>query len=285
MTTNISAPPEAALAALGFTDTEAAAYCALLRGGASTGYRLAQTIGKATANTYQSLAALTQKGAVLPDDGEAKTYRAVPPEELLSALRQGFEARRAEARAALDSIQPPPADDRLYHLKTSAQAFEKACSMVAHAREVLLFDLFPEPLAALAPDLAAAAARGVQVAGIVYAPAEDLGFTAILSPAHAFAVRRWPGRQLTLVADAREHLVALLSGDGDLRHGVWSDSPYLACLQHSGLSAEIRLMAAAPAGADPLARLSLLRAAPAGLRRLVGAADAAPLDLVPGDAA
>jgi len=65
--------------------------------------------------------------------------------------------------------------------------------------------------------------------------------------------------------------VALLSPDAPrLLHGVWSDSAYLSALQHNALASEIRLSALAPEGEDALADISLLRARPAGLRRLVG---------------
>lgn len=263
--------PEAAVIALGFTETEAALYCELLRGGASTGYRLAQAIGKAPANVYQALANLTQRGAVMVDDGEAKTYRATPPAELLNGLQRAFESSRREALAALAALKTPAADDRIYQLKAPGLVYERAASMIAAAREVLLFDLFPEPLALLAPLLKAAHARGVAVAGLAYADAPDFPFPVALARYRALVPARWPGTQLSLVVDAREHLVALLSPDGQaVPHGVWSDSVYLACLQHSGLSAEIRLSLREPGEGDPLEDLSLLRANPPGLRALIG---------------
>lgn len=279
--TNITTPPaETALSALGFTETEAALYCELLRSGPATGYRLAQAIGKAPANAYQALAALAQKGAVLVDETEAKAYRAIAPAELLGALQQGFETRRAEAQAALEALHAPAADDRIYHLKTPLQVYERARAMIARAREIILCDLFPAPLAELAPSLERAAAQGVTVGALVYADPQGLAFPTVLSDSAPFACARWPGLQLSLVVDAAEHLVALLSPDGTrVLHGIWSDSAYLACLQHSGLSAEIRLTATDKAQA---AALSLLKSYPPGLRALAGPR---PDDLSGGDAA
>ncbi len=104
---------EHALAALGFTDTEAAVYCELLRAAPSTGYRLAHAIGKAAANVYQALAALSQKGAVLVEDREARTYRATPPAELLAMLKHSFEGRAVDASARPSRcVYAPVADDR-----------------------------------------------------------------------------------------------------------------------------------------------------------------------------
>ncbi|HYE41815.1 MAG TPA: helix-turn-helix domain-containing protein [Caulobacteraceae bacterium] len=264
-------PGEAALAALGFTDTEAGLYCALLRHGASTGYRAAQLVGKAPANAYQALAALTQKGAVLVDEGEPKTFRAARPEELLAALQGAFDQRRSQALASLAAIETAAPDDRTWQLKSAAQVLERATTMLDGARQIVLFDLFPAPFAVLAEALGRAAARGVVVAGQVYAPVEAPDGVLAVTSANAAVVRdRWPGAQLTLVADAREHLVALMTADArGLVRAAWSDSAYLGCLQHSGLSAEIRL-AAQGGGADSLSHLSLLAAAPAGLSALVG---------------
>ena len=261
-------PPEAALAALGFTDTEAAVYCELLRGGPATGYRLAKAIGKAPANTYQALAALAQKGAVLIDGDRAKAYRAVAAGELLAALQGSFDDKKEHARAALDQIGVQAADDRIYQLLTPAQVYERAAAMIAAATNIILFDLFPQPLAMLSPLLAQAAGRGVRTSGLVYETPGPLPFVARLSPAAAFVADRWPGLQLSLVVDAREHMVALLADDGQaVRHAVWSDSAYLACLKHSGLAAEIRL---SRPGDDELESLSLLAAYPPGLQALVG---------------
>ncbi len=263
---------ELALTGLGFTELEGRLYCALLEGGPATGYRMAKRVGKAPPNVYQGLASLTQKGAVLFDDGEPRTWRAVPPAELLAAVGGAFEARRAEAEAALGGLLRPVADDRVYQISQADQVLERARAMLAGAREIVLFDLFDAPLTLMKADLEAAAARGVTVAGLGYGPSGGLEGVMLCRAAGAGIARaRWPGAQLSLVVDAAEHLVALMTHDlTAVRHAVWSDSAYLSCLQHSGLSAEIRLTGI---DADALAsteRLALLAAAPRGLRALLG---------------
>lgn len=268
MTTNISDAPERLLAELGFTDTESRLYCELARGGPATGYRLARVIGKAPANVYQALESLAQKGAVLVDETQAKAWRAAPAAELVSALKAGFERRSSAALAALTAIRPPDPDTRLYALKSPEQVLARARAMIAAAAEVVLFDLFPEPFEALRADLERAAAAGVIVAGLVYAPT-SAGFRLVQAPSAERATVGWPGRQVTIVADAREHLVALISPDGErVIQGVSSDSAYLACLQHSGLAAELRL--GADPVADPLKDLALLTLRPSGLTQLLG---------------
>lgn len=49
---------------LGFTGLEADVYTALLAESPTTGYRVAQALGKAVANTYKAIASLEAKRAV-----------------------------------------------------------------------------------------------------------------------------------------------------------------------------------------------------------------------------
>lgn len=258
----------------GFTELESRLYCALLGQSPATGYKLARAVGKAAANTYQALAHLVQKGAVIGDESEPRSFRPVPPAELFSRLRHAFDEQSLAAEQRLSALYAPTPEDRLYQFKNLPQALERARTLIADARETLLFDLFPAPLAQLRAELDAAHARGVLVGGTTYEPVDGAGFTHLLSPGADFVAGRWPGHQISLIADGREVLLALVAPDGmSLRHGFWSDSPYLACLHHSGLAAEMRVSAMLAAGApDPLQRFSLLRALPAGLRSLVGEA-------------
>ncbi|HYC67769.1 TrmB family transcriptional regulator [Brevundimonas sp.] len=263
---------EQALTALGFTDLEARVYCALLASGPATGYRLAKLVGKAPPNVYQALAALGRKAAVLVDETEPRTWRAARPAELLAVLGGSFAHRQAEAERRLANLAVAPADDRLYQIADPDQVLERARAMLAAAKDIVLFDLFDAPLAALREPLEATAARGVTVAGLVYGPVESIaGVIARRAAGEGVARDRWPGAQLSLVVDAAEHLVALMTPAMDgVRRAIWSDSAYLSCLQHSGLSAEIRLTGVASDALEPLAGLSLLRAAPRGLRALIG---------------
>lgn len=263
---------EQALTALGFTELEARIYCALLTSGPATGYRLAKLVGKAPPNVYQALSALARKAAVLVDETEPRTWRAARPAELLAVLGGTFAQRQEEAQRRLSSLATAPADDRIYQITDPDQVVERARAMLAGARDIVLFDLFEAPLAILREALEATAARGVTVAGLVYGPTSPMAGVTVRPAAGAVVARdRWPGAQLTLVVDAAEHLVALMTPAMDgVRRAIWSDSAYLSCLQHSGLSAEIRLTGVEEAVPGPLSRLSLLGAAPRGLRALIG---------------
>jgi sugar-specific transcriptional regulator TrmB len=264
------------LAALGFTETEALIYCELLRSGPASGYRLAKAVGKARANVYQALAQLTQRGAALIDDSRVQTFRATDPRELMRAMTENYRAHAEAAETALQALAALAADDRIYHLKTVDQVLERAIAMIDGAQAIVLVDAFPEPLERVLPALERAAARGVAVAALAYDDCVTASFPLISSGAAHFALARWPGLQLSVVTDAREHLVSLLERGMDrVLHGIWSDSAYLSCLQHSGLSAEIRLASLATTG-DPLDRIALLQAQPPGLQHVMLKADERP---------
>lgn len=258
------------LTSLGFTEIEAKVYCELLRGGPATGYRLAQAIGKAQANTYKALSTLAVKGAVLADNGEPKSYRATPAAELMAALDRDFERRRQMAETSLAELEAPSADDKIYQLRTVGQVFEKARSMIASARSTILFDLWPGPLTELSGVLAAAQARGVAVSGVGYEAGADFPFRTVRSRTAEFVTSRWPGSQVTLVVDAQEFLLAVIDeAAGSVLHGIWSNSVFLSCYQHYALAAEIRLHSLPHAEARVPAELTLAGTLPPGVQQLL----------------
>lgn len=266
----------AQLGALGFTETEALLYCELVRSGPASGYRLAKAVGKARANVYQALSQLTQSGAVLIDDSQVQTFRATDPGELMRAMAESYRGHAEAAQAGLQALAAPATDDRIYHLKTVEQVFERAVAMIDRASATVLVDAFPQPLERVLPALERAAARGVAVAAFVYDDRASASFPLISSTAAHFALARWPGLQLSVVTDAREHLVSLLErGMARVLHGIWSDSVYLSCLQHSGLAAEIRLASLSATG-NALDQIALLQAQPPGLQAVILDADARP---------
>ncbi|MGH8320151.1 MAG: TrmB family transcriptional regulator, partial [Steroidobacteraceae bacterium] len=228
-------PRESLLTSFGFTELESQLYMQLMRHAPATGYRLAQLVGKAPANTYQALAGLGRKGAVVGTETEPRAYRPVAPTELFAGLRQNFDTAAQQAESALSAMHTPVEEDRLYQLKGVSQALLRARTLIESAQGIILFDLFPEPLAMLHDALVAAIERGVTVAGLVYQKPTDAPYTQVLAVSAGFVAERWPGQQMSVIADAREVLLVLIAHDSEeLLQGLWSDSAYLACVHHSG---------------------------------------------------
>lgn len=228
------------LNALGFTEVESAVYVSLLRESPATGYRVAQTSGRTAANVYKALETLEQKGAVMVEDTEPRSYRAIPPEELLRSLESAFAKRRARAASTLGRIRASPADERTYRLATRSQVFERCRTILGEARHVVLLDVFPHPLAELADDIVGAARRGVRVAALVYEPTVLDGVEVVLHFDAERVTRQWSAQWLNISADAAVHAHALVSADEDeVPHATWSASPFLAHLYQSGLIGEM----------------------------------------------
>lgn len=127
-----------ALVSLGFTALESEIYACLIREGSSSGYRVAQAIGKPAANTYKSLETLLRKGAVVQDDVKKKTYAPVAPETLLTRLNKEFEKNRTSALKALKDAGVPAPNAKLIPIATLEQAIQIAKNYMSTASETIV---------------------------------------------------------------------------------------------------------------------------------------------------
>jgi len=232
--------PLAPLVELGLTELESEIYAYLIENSPATGYRTARVLGKPTANTYKALASLSEKGAIQAEDGQKRLYRAVPADELLADMERRFKGLKEQAAASLSKLKPSPDDERVYHLHTPGQVFERFRQMLSRCEEVALLDLFPGPATELKSDIEAAVLRGRAVAVKLYEPCDIPGAEVVVDPAGVETLSRWPGRWANGVIDGREHLLSLLSADGQRVHqAVWSSNVYSSWAYHSGLAFEL----------------------------------------------
>ena len=228
------------LTALGFTETESLVYCDLLKHPGSTGYRIARSINKAQANTYQTLNSLVQKGAAVYEEGETRSFRATPPGELLARVRRTFESQVDTAARSLSRLETTESDDRIYQLRNVEQVVERARAMLGEAEETIAFSWFPGWAEPLRGDLAAAARRGVRAAGLILRPEDDVPEAkCVLSNIAERVCDIWPGDQIILVIDGRQSLLALKDRDsGDVRHAYWARNAFLSTILHNALSSD-----------------------------------------------
>ncbi|MCA9618851.1 MAG: TrmB family transcriptional regulator [Myxococcales bacterium] len=273
--------PRRALEALGFTPLEAEVYVLLVERPASTGYRIAQALGKAAAGIYKALDSLSRKGAVVVNEDDTKSWRAVPPDEMIAQLERQQRQQRAEAQAALASLATPASDERIYRLTTFDQVMGRVRRLLGDAEEVAVVDLFPACLERLRDDLAATKARGVDVLVKLYAPATLDATYHVVTPDAERLLSAWQADWLNLVIDGREHVLALLDCEREhVYQAVWSSSAYLSALYHSGITSEIRAdaLGAAIGSGSSTEELVALRAElarvfshrpPAGMRTLM----------------
>ena len=126
----------------------------------------------------------------------------VPVDELLARLDREFQQRRAVARTAMEQLERPAGDERVFQLASVEQALERARAMLGRASEIALLDLFPEVAPHIIESMTAAAGRGVNVVAKIYAPIDAearSGIEWIPCVDSEVVFSSWPGQQLTVV--------------------------------------------------------------------------------------
>lgn len=235
-------PSSEPLVALGFTQLESEIYSWLLEESPATGYRIGQALRKPAPNIYKALESLESKGAVMVDEGKSRLCRPVSPDELLRQLDRRFQEEKQRAAQSLARRVKNEADDRIYSIQSRDAVLERVRGMLERAREIVIVDAFPGPLAEIKPNLEAAARRGARVGVLAYAPAELAGVEVILHGSGAGVLERWPCDWLNIVVDGAEYVFSSFEPEGGaVRQAFWSESSHLAWVYHSSLSSELIL--------------------------------------------
>ena len=244
--------PEAteSLVQLGLTQLEADAYCFLLGDSPATGYRIAQGLGKPTANVYKALDSLHAKSALLMQEGDPRRFSPVPVDELLDRLQRDFVRHVEDTRAALRQLPGPVDDDGVYRLRGREAVLDRCRAMLRKAKAKVLVDAFPIPLEAIAADLAECVVRKVRSAVKSYAAIEIAGAELILDPSYQRVRDRWPVQWLNVVTDAEQVLIAAFDEAGEeVLEAIWTRNPWIAFALEGTLANEIaftRVRAAHP---------------------------------------
>lgn len=228
---------------LGFSGLEARVYVELLRCSPQTAYGVAKQCQANKPNVYKALESLYGKGAVLLQEEEKRVWRAVPYAELLPAMAARYQSRADRAAEMLAEVSSPPSDPLVYELQSIDAIWSRAQSMLAACKKIAIIEGFPGPLAKLAPDIDAAAARGVRVG--VRAHDEEVLFehaTVFPSEDGAGTLASLRGAWLALTTDSAELLVAYFDRSMQRVHqALTSSSPILALLLTDSLGSEMVL--------------------------------------------
>ena len=199
---------------LGFNQLEAEVYLLLLGGTPMTAYRVAKLLARPTANVYKAVETLSRKGAVMVEEGDNRTCRAVPAGDFLHQAERDFRRTARAAEDRLSRLQAPGEDDKVYRLESASRVFEVCREMLEfRAEKVAVVDAFPASLAAVRDSIERAAARGVSVFVEAYTPVEIAGASVVTAAISAGAPSQWCSEQLNVVVDGRELLMALLISD------------------------------------------------------------------------
>lgn len=202
-----------ALMALGFSNYEAKAYCALLTRSPANGYQVAQESGIPRAKIYGCLQRLVNRGAAIQvenGDGAGRLFVPTDPEELVNGIEDGLAASLNRARGTLDHFKDATRMvEVLWRITSRQELVDRGLKLSDSAQKTLHVAIWSEEFEKLLPNLLAAAERNLRIALVLYDPHPGLGELQKRCPGviqhnrnkrQAIPVM---GRQFVLVADRK----------------------------------------------------------------------------------
>jgi Cd2+/Zn2+-exporting ATPase len=125
--------------ALGFTESEAKVYLALLTTHPANGYQLSKKIGIPRSIVYEALGRLNLRGAVLKTGEERSTvYRPIPPSILLDRLEQDYAQLTRGLQEHLSDIFLVENEELLWTINGAGLVYSYALQMVMESRDEIL---------------------------------------------------------------------------------------------------------------------------------------------------
>jgi len=223
------------LQALGFSQYEARAYCALLQKSPANGHEVAKTAGIPTSKVYETLERLHQKGSVLVQRSEPTLWAPVPYRDLVGSLRQRMESTFSAVEQGLAQLGHEQDTALTWSLSGHGHVVDSMRRAIDRARERLAAIIPASELDELGPPLRDAAQRGVALDVV----AGD-GAALDLPSSDRVRVRRRPAgdpedRLALVVGDGEETVLADLGRDRP--EGMWTHHPAVALLAAEHLRA------------------------------------------------
>ncbi len=214
-----------ALSSLGFSQYEARCYVGLLGSTPQTGYAVAKATGVPQPKVYEALRKLVTRGAARQLPGEPARFVALDPATLLDGLQAAFDERLDDARRSTpdvaDIAQPSTQEDVAGLAGRESVLASASAALHAAARRVYLSASAAE-ITALADDIAACAARGVDVVVLAFGRITlDVDGVRVFRHASTDGAvfRHHQARHVAMVTDSRETVFGL-AADGRAWSGI-----------------------------------------------------------------
>jgi sugar-specific transcriptional regulator TrmB len=217
------------LQALGFSQYEARAYCALLQKSPANGHEVAKLAGIPTSKVYEALERLKHKGAALVQRSEPTLWAPVPHRELVDRLRRDMETTCSAVEQGLAQLGYEQDTALTWSLSGRGHVVDSMRRAIGRTRERLTGALPARELAELGDTLAAAVERGVSVDLVT-----DDGTAIDLPDGDGIRIRSRSdgdpdqGRLAVVVGDGSETVLADLGRDRP--EGMWTHHPAVALL-------------------------------------------------------
>lgn len=217
------------LQALGFSQYEARAYCALLQKSPANGHEVAKTAGIPTSKIYETLERLHQKGAVLVQRSEPTLWAPVPHRELVATLRNRMDSTFSAVEQGLAQLGQEQDTRLTWSLSGHGNILESLRGAIDRTQQRLAAVIPAREVDHLATALQAAVERGVTLDLILSDGAVvDLPKSARVRVSQQPAGQPEDERLAVVVGDGAETVLADLGQDRP--QGMWTHHPAVALL-------------------------------------------------------
>lgn len=146
---------------IGLSDLEARCYLTLLEETDLSGYEVAKRVSVSRTNVYAALRSLTDKGACRVIEGEPLRYNAVPADQLIKLLQDGFTQTAKQLLAVLNT--KPRKTPAFFNWQGNQQLETALQRVIAIAEHSLVVDIWAEDFHVVEGPLLEAERRGVKV--------------------------------------------------------------------------------------------------------------------------
>ena len=232
---------------IGFNRLESEVYLTLLNKSPLSGYGIAQITGEGSSNIYKALDILKKKGAVMVEEKPTtKLFTAVPAQEYLTRVQKQMKDSFEFLEDNLPESQDSLSGARVFKLESLEQVKERAEEMILNAEKSIVVDAFPVALSLVSGHLEKVASRkGKRKVNVVvncYDGKVLKNCVMINKSVAEKTLNVYTDSWLNLVVDGDKYLLAVVRRDNlELRHGIWTNSPYLSFALHSGMASEMVL--------------------------------------------
>lgn len=223
-----------ALVAVGFSEYDARAYCALVAHSPANGYQIAKTSGVPRAKVYECLERLVLRGAAVPVEStetgkSSKLFAASDFNVLMDDIEKQMSGACDRAKKVLARVnRQEPTVEVLTRIQSEKDLISRARMLIEEAQKTLHLALWGEEFGALFTDLQTARKRGVRMSLILYSAypgireLQLLGAGAVLHSRTKFDAIPLVGKQFVVVADQTRCIVGSIFPDSETVDGVFS---------------------------------------------------------------
>jgi sugar-specific transcriptional regulator TrmB len=207
---------------IGFTEYDARVYLALLHVYPATGYQISKESGVPRSMTYETLARLVGRGAVLKStSGKISHYRPLPPDVLLARLQEEHNTRVTKLNNGLSRLYEAHPEEALWSINGRSSVLPYALDMIGSADSELMLVLPDRDLPDLQQGLREAFERGLKISALLTGTAQ-LGFGEVAYHPQRESELQKLTESLVIIVDEREALIA--SGAEQLKATVTTNA-------------------------------------------------------------